>query len=115
MKHRYVPLNWIQWLTLLLAAATALGFAYFAHGQNVQGANQAAVQARLSRQSHELRIVQRHLARVQAHQNDALHSIICRAEHYLRTQPGIPAKQRRQGIRFYEDALTGAHLQPCTD
>jgi hypothetical protein len=52
MTHRYVPLNWIQWLTLVLCAAVALGFAWGFH----------------------------EIKDVQAHQNDALRSIICRAE-----------------------------------
>ena len=49
----------------------------------------------------------------QAHQNDALHAIICRAEHFVRTQPGISAAKRRQALRFYDQSLSDANLKPC--
>ena len=82
---RLHPLNWIQWLTLALALTVAFTtpVLYF------------------------------RIQHVQEHQNDALRSIICRAEHVVRTQPGIPAKQRRDALRFYRNALAGAHLKPC--
>lgn len=50
---------------------------------------------------------------VQHHQNDALDSIICRAEHVVRTSSGLTLKQRRQAIRFYEQSIHDAHLKPC--
>lgn len=50
---------------------------------------------------------------VQAHQNDALRSIICRAERVVRTSPDLTAKQRRQALNFYEQSITEAHLKPC--
>lgn len=50
---------------------------------------------------------------VQAHQNDALSSIICRAERVVRTSPDLTAKQRRQALNFYEQSITEAHLKPC--
>lgn len=82
---RLFPINWIQWLTLLLALTVSVTtpILYF------------------------------RIQNVQHHQNDALHSIICRAEHVVRTQPDIPAKQRREALHFYRHALTGAHLQSC--
>ena len=79
------PLNWIQWLTLLLAAVTAASFI----------------------------VLYVRITNVQHHQNDALHSIICRAEHVVRTQPGLSSEKRRQALRFYETSLRVAHLKPC--
>ena len=50
---------------------------------------------------------------VQAHQNDALRSIICRAEHVARKSSGYTLQQRRQAIKFYKQSLADAHLKPC--
>ena len=50
---------------------------------------------------------------VQAHQNDALQSIMCFTEKRIGESKQLPAKQRRQAIRFYAQALTAAHLSPC--
>lgn len=53
---------------------------------------------------------------VQNHQNDALHSIMCRAETLVVKTPvssQFTAKQKRQALRFYRSALTHAHLPPC--
>jgi len=83
--RRWHPLNWIQWVTLLLALFTAF----------------------------TIPILYFRVQHVQQHQNDALHSIICHAEHVVSTQPGIPAKRRRQALHFYETSLTQAHLDPC--
>lgn len=92
MKHYFVPLNGIQWLTLLLLAVVAGGFAY---GFNQQHATNVTV------------------ANVQAHQNDALREILCFAEHTVMVRPGIPHKQRVEAVQFYRHALERAHLQPC--
>lgn len=92
MKHYFVPLNGIQWLTLVLLAAVAGGFAY--------GFSQV----------HDTTVA---IAGVQQHQNDALHSIMCFAEHAVRVRPGIPHDQRMQALHFYETALKKAHLPPC--
>lgn len=51
---------------------------------------------------------------VQHHQNDALRAVICRAEHVVQTQPGIPAYKRLEAIKFYRGALSDAHLKPCS-
>ena len=51
---------------------------------------------------------------VQHHQNDALRSIICHAEHVVRVQKDIPAKQRREALHFYETSLADAHLKSCS-
>lgn len=79
------PLNWIQWLTLALAVAVAatVPILYF------------------------------RVESVQHHQNDALRSIMCFAEHAVQTRPGIPHKQRVQALRFYQQALADAHLKSC--
>ena len=50
---------------------------------------------------------------VQHHQNDALRAVICRAEHVVETQAGIPAHKRLEAIKFYRGALSDAHLKPC--
>lgn len=52
-------------------------------------------------------------AEAQSHQNDALDAVMCRAEHVIRTTRGITAKQRRQGLRFYEQEISANHLKPC--
>ena len=84
MKNLH-PLNWIQWLTLALAVcvASTVPILYF------------------------------RISNVQHHQNDALRSIMCRAEHVVKTQPGIPHKQRLDAIRFYRNAIQAANLNPC--
>jgi hypothetical protein len=79
------PINWIQWLTLALAVTVAI----------------------------TVPILYFRIGGVQAHQNDALRSILCRAAHVVRTQPGIPAAERRRAERFYRTALKDAHLAPC--
>jgi len=79
------PLNWIQWLTLILAAATAASFL----------------------------ILYSQISNVQAHQNDALDSILCFAEHTVQVRPGIPEKQRQAALAFYRRAIADANLKPC--
>ena len=49
----------------------------------------------------------------QQHQNDALRSILCFAEHTVKVRPGIPHKQRVAAIRFYQHAIERAHLPAC--
>lgn len=73
----------------------------------------------------QLRLEQRHVGAVQArlafvqhHQNDALRSIMCRAEALVRKTPAsqrFTAKQKRQAIRFYSSAIADAHLAPCNN
>jgi len=52
---------------------------------------------------------------VQRHQNDALRSIMCRAESFVRKSPQTTPAQKRQAIRFYESALADAHLPSCSN
>lgn len=82
------PTNGIQWLTLALVVVVTVGFIYG-----------------FQRLSYE-----------QAHQNDALRSLICRAELFVRKQPdaSITAKQRHEALKFYRDALRAANLAPCS-
>jgi hypothetical protein len=75
----------VQWLTLLLALCI----------------------------SFTLVVLYMRIQNVQKHENDALHSIICQAEHAVQVRPGIPPAQRHQAIRFYRAALANAHLDPC--
>lgn len=50
---------------------------------------------------------------VQHHQNDALRSIICRAETFVKADKQATPEQKQKALRFYEQALAGAHLAPC--
>ena len=50
---------------------------------------------------------------VQAHQNDALQSIMCFTEKRISQSKQLPPKQRRQAERFYAQAIKAAHLSPC--
>lgn len=50
---------------------------------------------------------------VQAHQNDAIQSIMCFAEKRTVENRKLPPTQRRQTIRFFTQAITAAHLSPC--
>ena len=79
------PLNWIQWLTLLLAVVSTMAFV----------------------------ILFLRIQHVQSHQNDALRSIICRAEKFVRTSHDLTPAQRRQALKFYEDSLSSIHAAPC--
>lgn len=83
--NKWHPINWIQWLTLALALFMAFAFI----------------------------VLYLRIQHVQRHENDALRSIICQAEHAVRVRPGIPQEQRRQALSFYEHALTNSHLEPC--
>lgn len=85
MSRSLRPINAIQWLTLILVAIVCGGFIY--------GFTK--------------------LEAVQAHQNDALRSVLCRAEHVVRTEQGITKQQRHQAERFYVNAIKDAHLKPC--
>lgn len=86
MRHR--PLNWIQWLTLILLLAMSVTTPWLFY----------------------------RVRSVQHHQNDALRSIMCRAETVVRRAPvsaTFTVKQKRQALRFYTQALAAAHLLPC--
>ena len=85
MLQRLIPLNWIQWLTVLLIPATIIPIVIlFSQIQNVQ-----------------------------KHQNDALHAIICHAERVVRTSTDLTTSQRWQALKFYRQSLADAHLSPC--
>jgi len=75
----------IQWLTLLLALCiTGTLVTLYVRVQNVQ-----------------------------KHENDALHSIICFAEHRVQVAPGFTPEQRHKALQFYSQSLADAHLAPC--
>lgn len=79
------PLNWIQWSTLaLLLLVPVLSVIILIHVQDVQ-----------------------------RHQNDALHSIICRVEAAELRSPVLSTQEKHHDIRFWSAALNSAHLKPC--
>lgn len=84
--RRYLPVNWVQWVTLALLFVT----------------------------SYTTPILYLRIAHIQEHENDALQSIICYAEQRVRSAPSLTPQQRRQALGFYRQALTDAHLKPCT-
>jgi len=50
---------------------------------------------------------------VQHHQDNALRSIMCFAEAFVEKSPHATPQQKRQAVRFYNEALSNAHLTPC--
>jgi hypothetical protein len=86
-RHFFVPVNGIQWLTLVLAVALAAGFTFGTM----------------------------RLDNVQAHENDAIRSIMCFAELRTRQSQVLTPQQKRQGIQFYDQALAKAQIAPCAD
>lgn len=105
-RHYFVPLNGIQWLTLVLLLIVLGGFIYGFGQLHSTSASLARTQAQLVR-------TQERLAHAQAHQGDALRSVLCFAERTVRVRPGIPRAQRIEAERFYERALHRAHLPSC--
>lgn len=85
MRQFFRPLNGIQYLTLALLIVMAAGFIY------------------------GFRIVEN----VQRHQNDGLRTVICLAEGFVKGSHHIDAQQRAQSLRFYNQALSKAHLRSC--
>ena len=83
--QRVRPLNWVQWLSLLLALTVAF----------------------------TTPILYLRIAHIQSHENDALREILCFAEVRVRETPRLSTMQRRQAILFYRQALVDAHLKPC--
>lgn len=83
--RRIMPLNWVQWLSLFTALALAI----------------------------LMPIIILRIQNVQHHQNDALHSIICQVEAVQKHSPLLSAQQRRQDLRFWDKALSDAHLASC--
>ena len=51
---------------------------------------------------------------VQSHQDRALRSIMCFAEGFVERSPHATPEQKRQAIQFYNEALSNAHLAPCS-
>jgi len=50
---------------------------------------------------------------VQQHQNDALRSIICRAEAFVEHDRKLTPQQKQQSLHFYDSSLADANLAPC--
>lgn len=85
LSKRFAPLNWIQWLTLLCTLALSI----------------------------LMPIIVLKIQDVQNHQNDALHTIICKVELAQKHSPLLSAQQKRQDLLFWDKALSGAHLASC--
>lgn len=49
----------------------------------------------------------------QRHQNDALHSVICFSESFIRHSKRLTPEQKVRDIRIYDRILRVAHLAPC--
>jgi hypothetical protein len=79
------PVNWIQWLTLMTVVTIGIIVPVL--------------------------IVQ--INNVQRHQNDALRTILCFSEARIRISPTLTPKQRRDAIKFYDDALARIDAKPC--
>lgn len=95
------PINWIQYVTLLLVLIVALGFAYMFN--------------KVFQDHREIAKTQAALTLSQQHQNDALKAILCFNFHRAVTvkPKGVTAEQRRQAIVFWREMLKVAHLSPC--
>lgn len=79
------PLNWIQYLTLILAIATAATTIIIFH----------------------------RLDDAAMHRNDALQAVICRIENAVKVNPDLTVKKKIQTIRFYNSLLQTIGSKPC--
>jgi hypothetical protein len=93
MKHYFVPLNGIQWLTLVLLVAVSAGFAY--------GFNQAKDQRAA-------------LAHVQAHQGDSVRTTFCYFESLGQKSKRLTPAQKRQEVKVIRKALAKIGEPDCT-
>jgi hypothetical protein len=84
MKHYFVPINGIQWLTLALLVTVCAGFAY--------GFNQATDQ----------RVA---LAHIQAHQGDSVRTTFCYFESLGQKSKHLTPGQKRQEVKVIRKAL----------
>jgi hypothetical protein len=85
MTRHLAPINWIQWVTLTLAATVAI----------------------------TVPVLYFRINDVQRHPNDALRAIICHGEMVARTSHFFTEVERRRTIRFYDQSLAVAHFEPC--
>lgn len=86
--HRYAPLNWIQWVTLILLVGMLV----------------------------TVPILFVRITNLQRHQGDGLRSVICLIEARVQHTPPsatFTLKQKRQALQFYDEALSKARLAPC--
>lgn len=79
------PLNWIQWLTLALVLCVGV----------------------------TVPLIFLRIESVQHHQNDALRSVICLAESFVRNSKHLSPQQKNQSLDFYNRALSDARLRSC--
>jgi hypothetical protein len=92
MKHYFVPLNGIQWLTLVLLVAVSGGFAY---GFNQINNQQAA------------------LAHVQAHQGDSVRTTFCYFESLGQKSKRLTSAQKRHEVKVIRKALAKISEPDC--
>ena len=83
--NKLSPLNWIQWLTVVLSLTTA-----------ITGP-----------------ILFNRLTALNQHQNDSLRAVICRIETVVITDKQLTPQQLRQQLNFYNSLLATIHVAPC--
>jgi hypothetical protein len=83
--QRLAPLNWIQWLTLVLVPLLAV----------------------------LVSLVLIQIRHVQNHQNDGLHAVICFSENFIKHDKRLTPEQKVQDLRIYDRMLAVARLPHC--
>ena len=84
-KSDFLPINWIQYLTLTLAIATAATTIIIFH----------------------------RLDDAALHRNDALRAVICRIETAVKVSPQYTIKKKIETIKFYNSLLSTIGAEPC--
>ena len=92
MKTYFVPLNGIQWLTLVLLVSVAAGFSY---GFNAIS-NQQSV-----------------LGHIQTHQGDSVRTTFCYFESLGQKSKRLTPAQKRQEVRVIRKALAKIGEPDC--
>jgi len=92
MKHYFVPLNGIQWLTLVLLVAVGAGFSYGFHQINQQQAI---------------------LTNVQVHQGDSVRTTFCYFESLGQKSKRLTPAQKRQEVKVIRKALAKIGEPDC--
>lgn len=78
-------LNWVQYVTLILAVTTAV----------------------------VVPILFNRVSSIQQHQNDGLRAVICRAEDFIVKDKQLTPAQKKQSLDFYNQSLASIHAAPC--
>jgi hypothetical protein len=92
MKNYFVPLNGIQWLTLVLLVAVCAGFSYGFQQINHQ---------------------QSALGHVQAHQGDSVRTTFCYFESLGQKSKRLTPAQKRQEVNVIRKALAKIDEPDC--